>query len=235
MSKTHLACLLMLLIISSAGAQTNPVYHRMVQNGWKYPFEKGFRKLTPHEVDAEFNSSMGYDSATVANLKKIDVDTEEKAAALSDCIVIGTVSKIEHPSWPRPWYHTVAYVQVDEFLRNDYGLPKGEVAVLEVSGPTGRPHEVMEQIGEDTLSAGEHVLLFLSASGLITFAADNNMRDLYNYLINDSTVSFQKLAKYDIESGQVLSKNKPLSTLFSLQDEIDTVLKVVHRNLPSSR
>ncbi len=234
-----------LLLVAGATAQVNPVYQRMLKNGWKYPFENGFRKLTPPEVDSEFCRSMGYDDSTVANLKRIGVDVagrwkrhvvwDKKAwAALSDCIVVGTVSKVEHP-FPRSfWFHTVAYVQVDQFLRNDYGLPKEEVPVLEISGPTGRPGEQIDLIGEDTLRIGEHVLLFLSASSLILFAADNNMHDLYNYLINDSTISFQMLAKYDIKSGEVLTNTKKES-LRTVTDSISSIVNVINRSAPLNR
>ena len=245
MIRVCLACFLMLLIVSATEAQINPVYQKMMQNGWRYPFGDGFRKLTASEVDTEFCRSMGYDDTTVANLKKMGVNVmerwkpsvvwDEKAwAALSDCIVIGTVLRIEHPFARNFWYHTVAYVQVEEFLRNDYGLPKGQVAVLEVSGPTGQPGESVEQIGEDTLSIGEHVLLFLSASSLITFAANNNLHDLYNYLINDSTIRFRMLAKYDIRSGQVFSK-RGKRTLSDAENEINKVLKTAHRSLSTDK
>ncbi|MCL4510229.1 MAG: hypothetical protein M1470_04090 [Bacteroidetes bacterium] len=243
-SKTYLTCFLMLLIVSAAEAQTNPVYQKMLQNGWRYPFENGFRKLTPAELDAEACSSMGYDDSAVANLKKLGVDVKERWktlrwdekmwAALSDCIVIGTVSRTEHPSWPRPWFHTVAFVDVEEFLRNDYGLPKGEVAVMEVSGPTGRGSERVTQIGEDTLNVGEHVLLFLGASSLITFASDNNMVNLYNHLINDPRVWFELLAKYDLKSREAYFKGRK-EGLSSLQHDVTTVLNVIHRSTPSGR
>ncbi|MCL5020188.1 MAG: hypothetical protein M1339_00685 [Bacteroidetes bacterium] len=232
---------LIFLGISVGCAQTNPVYRRMVQNGWKYPFGNGFRKLTPAQLDAEACTCMGYDDSTVANRKKIGVNVKERWksmnwdnkmwTALSDCIVIGTVSRIEHPSWPRPWFHTVAYVQVDEFPRNDYGLPVGEVAVLEVSGPTGQGTARVTRIGEDTLSVGDHVLLFLSASGLITFASDNNMHALYSHLINDPKTWFELLARYDMKAGEAFSKTRrgSVASLSDIQDEIDTVLKTIHR------
>jgi len=235
--------LLPLMLVPSVLAQVNPVYQRMIQNGWKYPFENGFRKPTPPELDSESCKTMGYTDSTVANLKEMGVDLlerwkirpwdEKMWTALSDCIVIGTVSKIEHPSWPIPWYHTVAYVQVEEFLRNDYGLPKAQVAVLEVSGPTGRPGERVTRIGEDTLNIGEHVLLFLSGSGLITTAALNSQQNLYNYLINDSNVWFEMLARYDIQSDQLLSKReKQILSLSQMRNEIGRVLSVIHRTVP---
>jgi len=237
-------CLFTVLFVAGAVAQVNPVYQRMLKNGWRYPFGNGFRKLAPAQLDAEACSSMGYDDTTVANLRKLNVDIlgrwkthdwdEKMWTALSDCIVTGTVSRIEHPSWPRPWFHTVAYVQVEQFLRNDYGLPKGEVAVVEVSGPTGRSGERVINIGEDTLSVGEHVLLFLGASSLITFASDNNMRDLYNHLINDPMISFELLAKYDIKSGAVFFKGRKESPS-NVQEDVTTILNVIDRSLPTGK
>lgn len=236
---------LTLLSFSNVRAQVNPVYKRMVQNGWSYPFRNGFRKLTPPEIDSQFCKSMGYNDSSVSNLHKVGVEVvgrwkghvewNKKAwAALSDCIVIGTVTKIEHPFPRHFWFHTVAYVQVDDFLRNDYGLPKGQLAILEVSGPTGKPGERVNLLGEKTLNVGQHDLLFLSASSLILFAADNNMHDLYKYLINDSTIKFQLLAKYNVESNEIISKGRK-QTLNSLMDSIQSVLDAIHRSVPTTR
>ena len=123
--------LLILLSYSSVRAQVNPVYKRMVQNGWSNPFDKGFSKLTPTEIDSEFVNSMGYSAATVSRLKKAGIRVvgrwkkrgpwdSKLWTALSDCIVIGTVAKIAFPTWVRPFYHSIVYVEVDSFLRNDY-------------------------------------------------------------------------------------------------------------------
>ncbi len=238
MSRICIVYFLASLIVFGADAQINPVYQKMLQNGWKYPFENGFRKLTPPEIDTEFLASMGYNDTTVANLKKLGVDLierwkkstvwdEKNRTALSDCIIIGTVSRIEHPFGEKFWFHTLAYIQVEEFLRNDYHLQKEQIPVLIASGPTGAG-ETMMQMGEDTLSVGEHVLLFLSASSLITFAANNNMRDLYDYLINDSVVKFKIGAKYDIRDGKISNKARERN-LPEVRDEIRTVVTALHR------
>jgi hypothetical protein len=231
--------LLELLSFVSITAQTNPTFQRMLQNGWEPPFANGFRRLTPAEVDSSFLKSMGYNDSTVANCRKNGIDLvgrwkksvvwdEKTSAAMSDCIVIGKVSRIEHPFGAKSWFQTVAYVQVEEFLRNDYQLPKGLIQIMIVSGPT------KTLLGEDTLSIGEHVLLFLSASSLITFAANNNITDLYNQLINDSAVKFEILAKYDIRAGKMFSQTRERDST-TVRSEITSVLNLVHRAKPTNK
>lgn len=246
MTKTRFILLfgfLTLLSLSSVRAQVNPVYQRMVKNGWRYPSAKGHPRLSPSEITSEYLKSLGYTDSTVADLKRAGVDVGELWknrifntkvwTALSDCIVIGTVSKITYPPWARPWYHTLVHIQVDTFLKNDYSLPKGDIAVLEVSGPSG-PHKMTSEIGEATLNNGEHVLLFLSAGALIANAANNNITKLYEKLINKSEIYFKIFAKYDIKSGEILSKTKK-EGLKKVTDSVSSVLKVINHSVPTSR
>jgi len=201
-------------------------------------------KLTPHQYQAEALISMGYNDTTVTKLQKVGADllalykpaahwNEKVFASLSDCIIIGTVSHIEHPFGEKSWFHTVAYVRVEEFLRNDYNLPKIQIPVLLVSGPTGTGQTEIE-IGEDTLGIGEHVLLFLSANELIDIACNNNMRDWYNQLINDSTVKFSIVAKYDIKAGKVISRNRERN-LTDIRSDIKKVLTTVEHNMSTNQ
>lgn len=238
--------LLTSLSFCSARAQVNPVYQKMLINGWRYPSDsaRDYARMTPQEIRSQNFRNLGYDDTTLAHLKRAGLDISKLLrnrifnkklwTALSDCIVIGTVSKITYPSWPRPWYHTVVYIHVEKFLRNDYGLPEGDIAALEESGPSGRPHIMVSRIGEHMLSVGEHVVLFLSARGLIAFAADNNLRSLYNELIAKSEVYFEILARYDIKTGMVFSRTKKES-LQTVTDSVNSVLDVINRSVPINR
>lgn len=229
-------CLLILFAASAATAQVNPVYRQMLRNGWSYPFKNGFRMLTSPEIDSEFCRSMGYNSNTVDTLEKSGIRVvgrwkkrgpwgSKLWTALSDCIVIGSVSKIEHPSWAKPFYNSVVYVEVDSFLRNDYDLAKGRVAVMQISGPTGTGLIAIDS-QEPRWSIGEHVLLFLSASQLITFAANNDMQKLYSQLINSPEIRFQLIARLGIKFDDVLCNGKRES-LKREEAEIDNVLDVI--------
>ncbi len=231
---------LTLLSYSSARAQVNPVYKRMVQNGWSYPFKNGFRMLTPTELDSEFVKSMGYSESTVANLEKSGiriVGRWEKRGpwnsklwtALSDCIVIGTVSRIEHPAWSRPLYLSIVYVKVDSFLRNDYGFSMSEVEVMQRAGPTGTGLIAIAP-NEPRWTVGERVLLYLSASQLITFAANNDMPKLYNRLINSRKIRFQLIARLEIKSGKIISKTGKES-LKHVTDSVCYILDLINHSV----
>ena len=200
-----------IFIFSTAQAQLNPVYKVMIEGGWAPLSSNEKRELTHEQMDKEYISSMGYNDTIISNLKKVGVDftllrtmyghlNEKIFTALSDCIVIGTVKRKEYPMVEDDFFHTIAYIKVEEFLRNDYNLSKSEIPVMIHSGPTSSG-EIMIQEGEDTLRIGENVFLFLSAHGLIMFAYNSQKDKLYDELINDPIIRFKIKAKYDLESG----------------------------------
>ena len=223
-------------------AQINPVYKIMKQRGWYAPVGAFQGKLTFAQMDTELLSSMGYNDTAVANLKKIGVDllglhggqkwTDKVFAALSDCIIIGTVTRLEYPFKENSWFHTTAYVQVEEYLKNDYNLPETQIPVLIKSGPTGTGSYIMAN-GEDTLAIGEHVLLYLSATGLIVFASENHMNELYNYLVNDSKIQFEKIDMFDIIDEKAFS-HRTVRNMEDLRQDIKDVLKAVNREVQKS-
>ncbi len=232
--------LLFIFIYSfSCHAQINPVYKIMKQRGWYAPVGAFHGKLTFAQLDTELLSSLGYNDTAVTNLKTIGVDllglhgaqkrTDKVYAALSDCIIIGTVTRVEYPFKERSWFHTIAYVQVEEYLRNDYNLPKTQIPVLIESGPTGAGSYVIAN-GEDTLAIGEHVLLYLSATGLVLLASENHMNELYNYLVNDSKIQFEKIAMFDLIDDKAFS-HSTVRNLTDLRQDIKDVLKAVNREI----
>ncbi|HLP81185.1 MAG TPA: hypothetical protein VK141_04210 [Nitrosomonas sp.] len=136
------------LIGTRVEAQTNPVY-RDVQNNRKV-ITKGRREIKPNLTIVESFVDLGYDDTTLARLKEAGADIEKLyavpkwnnkvRAAISDCIIIGTVIKKEYP-----WYashelpfRTIAHVRVDEFLRNDFHVPASDLQVMINSGPDPR-------------------------------------------------------------------------------------------------
>ena len=94
-------------------------------------------------------------------------------------------------------YHTIAYVDAEYFLRNDYNVSKYRIPIMIESGPN------YTRVPDDTLGLGNHVLLFLSSSSLINFA-HHFLQDYYNQLINDSTVRFRISGggKYLLKPGE---------------------------------
>ncbi len=238
LKKFYTAFLLTLLIFSASIAQENPVYKKMIERGWT-PLPKNDKtELTHEQMDEEFLVSMGYNDTIISNLEKIGVDftllpmyghSDDKIfAALSDCIVIGTVERKEYPLQKGDFFHTIAYIKVEEFLRNDYNLSKIEIPVMINSGPT-YTGEIMIQVGEDTLKIGENVLLFLSASGLIMFSNDNYMYKLSDQLKNDPIIRFKIMAKYDLEDGKIIGR-RCLKDLVNVKDDINAVLKAIHNS-----
>lgn len=226
-----------IFIFSTAQAQLNPVYKVMIERGWTPLLSNDKRELTHEQMDKEYISSMGYNDTIISNLKKIGVDftllrtmyghlDEKYFAALSDCIVIGTVKRKEYPMEEDDFFHTIAYIKVEEFLRNDYNLSKSEIPVMIRSGPTSSG-EILIQEGEDTLRIGENVLLFLSAHGLIMFAYNNQIDKLYDELINDPIISFKIRAKYDLKDGRVIRRDNA-KDLVDVKDDINTVIRAIH-------
>jgi hypothetical protein len=226
-----------IFIFSTAQAQLNPVYKVMIERGWTPLLSNDKRELTHEQMDKEYISSMGYNDTIISNLKKIGVDftwlrtmyghlDEKYFAALSDCIVIGTVKRKEYPMEEDDFFHTIAYIKVEEFLRNDYNLSKSEIPVMIHSGQTSSG-EILIQEGEDTLRIGENVLLFLSAHGLIMFAYNNQIDKLYDELINDPIISFKIRAKYDLKDGKVIGRDG-VKDLIVVKDDINTVIKAIH-------
>ena len=128
-------------------------------------------------------------------------------------------------------FNTIAYIEVNEFLRNDYNLSKGEVPVVIRSGPTASKL-ILEVEGEDTLRIGENVLLFLSAAGIINEAKINKGYELYNQLINAPTIKFKIIAKYELENENVIVRNE-IKRISSLKDNINAVLNVIIKSKPS--
>jgi len=228
--------ILTFLIISITDAQINPVYKVMTERGWIPLSNNAKKELTHEQMDKEFIVSMGYNDTIISNLKKIGVDftilstmyghlNEKIFTALSDCIVIGTVTKKEYPLQEDDFFHTIAYIKVEEFLRNDYNISKSEIPVMIKSGPTSSEGRMI-QIGEDTLKIGEYVLLFLSANGLIMESKDNYLYKLYNQLINDQNIKFRVREKYNLEDGKVVGRNS-VKDLTSVKDDINIVIKAI--------
>ncbi len=217
----------------------NPVYKIMKQRGWISPIENNLGKLTSDQLAKGMVTSMGYNDTTLLLLKKDGVNmlelnkqklpwNDKILAAISDCIIIGTIAKIEYPfGGAHSWFHTVAYVQVEKYLRNDYNLPIMQIPIFIASGPNGKGEEV-RVIGEETLDLGEHVLLYLSASELISFASDNHDTDLYKKLINDSRINFEMMGKYDIQDGELIGKQR-VGNLANVKSEIEKVVTIINR------
>jgi hypothetical protein len=240
MRQTRLCAFLiapMLLSTLLAIAQVNPVFRVMEQNrrnGTKAILGKKDKKDIK-AYTAEMLTDMGYTDSSLAMLKAQGVNLltlnsqerpwdERTKAALSDCIVIGRVGRIEHPPLEQKGpFQTTAFVDVEKFLRSDYSIPqRRQIQVMIESGPT------RIVIPEDTLSLGEHVLLFLSASSLIRYAYHNLPDYYYGQLVNDSTIRFRIIAKHQIASDKVIMQNRERH-LPDVLDDIRAVTKCLGR------
>lgn len=237
MNKYYKLLLLTLLIFSHAEAQINPVYKIMIERGWTPLSGNEFRELTYKQKDKKYIFSMGYDDKIISNLKKVGVDftllramygdlNEKILAALSDCIVIGVVKRKEYPMVEDNFFHTIAYIKVEEFLRNNYNLSKSKIPVIIHSGPTSSGG-IMMQEGEDTLRIGENVLLFLSANELIYESKVNNQHKLFNQLINDPVIRFGVRGKYNLKDGKAIGKNS-VRKLTDVRDDINIILEAIY-------
>lgn len=220
------------LIANIAVAQVNPAFQRMKKNR-EAVAQSQKESLTVQKPDMAL-ASYGIDNCTIKKFKELtNIDlaqwrelqpwSESVKTALSDCIIIGTVERVEHPEYNatiRSAFETVAYVNVKEYLRNDYNLPKGLIPIWIKSGNRSRI------IDEDTLGVGENVLLFLSAIGLIGYA-ESNEPALYDTLINDETINFRILSadgKYLVHSGQAVNtKTEKCIEVKKIKEEVKKI------------
>jgi|GEM_PF-3400172 len=232
--KFFLSSTLVLMIAPNVLGQGNIVF-RTLQRHEETNYESRLEKAGIDKLTARGLADLGYTDSTVSVLRSIGVDlsglrikrtawSEQEKAALSDCIVIGSVSKIEHPQGNSP-YQTIAYLSVDEFLRNDYHDRPTGIRVMIVSGPT------RTMIPEDTLEVGEHVLLFLSASSLMRFAQVNHP-EFFKEIINDPIIRYRIVGggKYVVRAGTVVTRGM-LKSLDQLREDIRAVVNVI----PSAR
>jgi hypothetical protein len=242
MNLPHKFLIISLLYCFSAAdlvSQLNPVYLQVQKN--RKAISKGRREIRPGLTIVEFYVDMGYDDAILARLKKVGVDVEgtlqetnlneKEKAVRSDCIVIGRVIRLEHPcdtsnGKTSPTYNTIAYVGVEEFLRNDYHMKKGVIPVMLHSGP------MQQYIEEILLTYDEHVLLFLSAIGVLSYAEYNSRPEDYNKLIEDATIRFRisGYGKYLISSGKVnCNADKESKNLIDVKNDIKTIVNAIKK------
>jgi hypothetical protein len=221
-------------------AQLNPVYLQMQKN--RKTITKGRREIKPGLTIVEYYVDMGYDDATLRRLKKIGVDVEgtlqkralndKEKAVRSDCIVIGKVARLEHPydttgGRTTPEYNTIAYVEVEEYLRNDYHLTQKTIPIMIQSGPR------VTRMGEIELHTDEHVLLFLSASSVIANAEYNTPPAYFKIVIQDTTMRFNILGfdgKYIFYSDKVwCSPERGSRSLIDVKKDIATVVAAIKK------
>jgi hypothetical protein len=219
-------------------AQINPIYQSI---------QKNRKSLAEHPVPqlgrfdkVDYIRLMGYDSTAIANLENIGVNfselwrnmnlNEQEKAVRADCIIIGTVAKVDHFRNPRGKFidfATTAYVEVEEFLRNDFNLPKRHIPIKIETGPG------VGVSGEDTLGLGEHVLLFLGAAYLMEYA-ERYLPEYYERSINDSTIQFQIIgfrSKYIIKSDRASNRfNERNRDLGEVKEEIRAVVDAISKN-----
>lgn len=231
--------LLTVLTVSIVEAQVNPVYKIMRQRGWTPLTKNNQTKLTGAQMRKNTLISMGYNDSTISNLKKIGVDllnpktryylgNIKALTASSDCIIIGTVVRKKYPLTENIFFHTIAYVQVEEFLKNDYKLSPDQIPLMIRSGPMYNGNKMVQE-GEDTLRIGEHVLLFLSANLLILNANNNKMYDLFNQLINDPIVRFEIFRKYNLKDRKIIGRSG-VKSLSDVKEDINKVIKVIRKS-----
>lgn len=240
-NKTIYCFIIVFLIGTRLDAQTNPVYREVEKN--RKAITKGRREVKPNFTIVEPFVDLGYDDSTLARLKKVGADIErlyelnptdwnsKVRAAISDCIVIATVTEKESFfNAPVPFsFRTIARLKVEEFLRNDFNVPASDLQVVIHSG--GHTTEV----GEDTLIKGERYLLFLSARGFLNEVEYNDSKKMYQKMITDPTVRFMIICdidgEYRIRNGSMMNR---ISTR-NLQDTKDEISAVVNAVFPKRR
>ena len=190
-----------------------------------------------NHYQAEWCTYMGYSDTTAEALALVGVDlvkaisspelrNNKDKAALADCIVIGNVVRIEHDSSEVP-YHTIAYLKVDKFLRNDFNVNEKEIPILIKSGPA-KGGLRLEVQGEKKLDKNERVLLFLSATSLI-FNSYYKSPAYYKKIIDQRNISFLISYKYLIDGVRVTDNGKTFE-LNKMMSEIEYVTRALTRS-----
>ncbi len=214
----------------------NRVYQKMLRQEWVPLLPDQKTILTPYEGIEILKKAMGYNDTLVSNLKKIGVELQpgkrwdpsdiKTLTAVSDCIVVGTVISKEYPLRTRAQFNTIAYVRPDEYLRNDYNLTGEPIHIMIASGPLNSGEKMISE-GEDTLFIGERALFFLTASGLIEYADNNRMNDLYEELINNPVIRFKIISKYELKDAKVFNRDVHID-MTDVRRDINTVINVLH-------
>ncbi|MBI1804142.1 MAG: hypothetical protein HYR77_06720 [Ignavibacteria bacterium] len=236
--RNYMLLIVVCVVAQLCYGQKNPAY-KQIQAYTRQP-EK-LQKLGMNQYQAEWCTYMGYSDTTVKEFVKGGVDLvkaisrpelrdEKDKAALADCIVIGVVMKIDHDSSEVP-YHTIAYIKVDRFLRNDFNVNKKEIPVLIRSGPV-KGGLRLEAMHEEKLEKGEHVLLFLSATSLLfdAYYSSHSSLAYYKKVIDQSDISFLMSYKYLIDANRAINgKTGKAKELNEIIDEIEYVTRLLRR------
>ena len=220
-------------------AQQNPVYKSYEKS---FQRQKALAKVGIKADLAEWFATMGYSDKTIRDLRAAGIDVmkawpdyygrdEKLKTVLSDCIVIGSVSRIEYDSSLTARFHTIVSLAVEEYLRNDYQLKDKEVQIYIESGPLmGGGFQIGSHDVEFFLR--EHVLVFLDASATM-LSAKYNSPEYFQALIQKETIQFRvaglRGGKYLISNDDAicLGKSKPVKQV--IQD-IRSTLRVLQNS-----
>jgi hypothetical protein len=186
---------------------------------------------------------MGYSVETIRDLNSAGIDIveslpnfygkdEKTKTVLSDCIAIGKVERIEYDSAASSLYHTITYIHVDEFLRNDYMIGNAEIMVCSEAGPLGGGE--FQAVSHDVkFVPGERVLLFLTGVAALMRAKDFSPR-FYKKIIREDSVRFEVTGsvggKYLIEGQEAVFMGQRLS-LAQLRGNVMSTIRVLEKTV----
>lgn len=229
----------MLLTTMVCLAQKNQVYKNYLQSTGR---QKALENVGIKGDLGEWFATLGYTDKTIRDLKDADIDVREALpdyfgrnekvkTVLSDCIVVGSVVRIEYDSSKTARFHTVVYLAVEEYLRNDYSLKDNEVKIFIESGPLGggkfgiASHDVKFKVGE-------RALVFLDAAAAV-IAAKYNSPEYFQAIIQNEAIQFRVSGlgggKYLISNGDAvcMGKSKPLKEVIK---DIRFALQVLRKS-----
>ncbi len=211
----------------------NPVYKTIMAVLQSSPAPKRFEKVGIPRGVVDWVAALGYTDSTILLLKNNGIDLVKNMrhgvrdditkTIFSDCIVVGTVSSVDFDSSRNP-YHSIAHVEVEKYLRNDYRLADRDVLVGWMSGPLGHDRFSTTH-DEDQLSTGEHVVLFLSAAGLLMDAKWNDVNWYENLLMRERPL-------FKIEGmlgGKYLLKSDGTASACGSERDLNDIVQDVHR------
>ena len=240
MSSKKMWLLTAVIFVASSGCfgQRNAVYDAFLQRTAR---QESLEKAGIARDIAEWFATLGYTDKTIRDLLSSGIDIkksmgdfygrdEKIKTVLSDCIIIGTVSSIEHDSSEASRYHTIVHVAVKEYLRNDYRLKNKDLSIFVESGPM--VGGIVEIYSHDVaFSIGERVLLFLDATSLM-LSSRYNSPDYFQSLISSKSIQFRVAGleggKYLLSNGNAVCLGESKS-LAEIRQSIESTMRILQK------
>lgn len=227
------------IFVFTCSAQENPVYKAHLASAAR---QRALMDAGVKEEIATWFATLGYSPKTLRDLKREGIDvvgslhdffgmSEKVRTVISDCIAIGTVSRIVSDTSAGAPYHTLVCLSVERYLRNDYKLKATE---LEIGIESGLKGEGRVTISPDDARffIGERVLVFLDAVSPLLRAKRSSLQRFAEFA--NQRIRFElsglKAGKISLTGGNATAIDRTRPEVEVLRDILGT-LRVVNKTI----